>query len=745
MTPVLYPANETAFTSNGLGRLSGAISCNVHEAINGAYELVMVYPIDGIHYEDIAEGRYIYAAHDDSGVKQPFEIFEISRPFDGKVEIHAWHWSYRLNTVTVLPHVSSSAQEAVQDIKNYAANDCPFTFSTDISSTSEMTVKVPTSARSLMGGVAGSAIDTYGGEWEFLGSQCILRSQRGTDSGVTIKYGKNLTDAKKTTSTENVWTGIIPYYTDGDNCVFYNGIIYSSAKDDYAYTMVIPVDASTSFESAPTQAQLKTWGTAYVKSNAKTSLPTSIDISFVQLWQTEEYADVAPLQRLYIGDTVTIQYAKLGISNKARIVEYDYNVLLERYDSMTVGNVRADFASTVQGDIVRTTTQMSSKFAAELQRAMNAITGVSGGAFVINTDANGHPYETLWMNTDDKKTATRVIRINYEGIAMGSGYNGPFNSAWLSMDGTFDAQNINVVHLDAGSIETGLLQSTNGKVKFDVDAGTLTLGDKALRITAGNFKLDANGNVTITGTLTNNKSSLNASTNGVYIGTDGISVGTLRGGSADATGFRATSGGIVTCGGIRFFLANGGEAHYGLWAKNGGSHIGSGGPCDFNSEGSGYNYLRGGTWVYNGMRVSGGIELLGDLNFSTEHDYYINGVNEIHASGKIVCEQVIQTSDERAKEDIEDLDGAEEFVAGLRPVRYRFKGEDEYHHGFVAQEVREIADSGIVAEDADGMLGINYTDIIADLVSVVQKQREQINNLEARLARVEALLEGDWK
>lgn len=657
MTPVLYPANETAFTSNGLGRLSGAISCNVHEAINGAYELVMVYPIDGIHYEDIAEGRYIYAAHDDSGVKEPFEIFEISRPFDGKVEIHAWHWSYRLNKVTVLPHISSSAQAALQDIKNYAANDCPFTFSTDISSTSQQTVKVPTSARSLMGGVEGSVIDTYGGEWEFLGSRCILRSQRGTDSGVTIKYGKNLTDAKKTTSTENVWTGIIPYYTDGDNCVFYNGIIYSGAKDDYAYTMVIPVDASTSFESAPTQAQLKTWGDAYVRSNAKTSLPTSIDISFVQLWQTEEYADVAPLQRLYIGDTVTIQYAKLGISNKARIVEYDYNVLLERYDSMTVGNVRADFASTVQGDIVRTTTQMSSKFAAELQRATNAITGVSGGAFVINTDANGHPYETLWMNTDDKKTATRVIRINYEGIAMGGGYNGPFNSAWLSMDGTFDAQNINVVHLDAGSIETGLLQSTNGKVKFDVDAGTLTLGDKALIITAGNFQLDPSGNVTITGTIRATKGYIGGASgftidslkiyngktafgdtahSGIYIGTDGISIGLFKGGSASGTGVRISNSGLLETGGIRFFTGNGlNTARYGLWAKNGGTHIGSGGPCDFNSENSDWNYLRNRTQtglldVQGELSAHGGLKMNG-TSISGMDD--LDGSGHVHVSG----------------------------------------------------------------------------------------------------------------
>lgn len=657
MTPVLYPANETAFTSNGLGRLSGAISCNVHEAINGAYELVMVYPIDGIHYEDIAEGRYIYAAHDDSGVKEPFEIFEISRPFDGKVEIHAWHWSYRLNKVTVLPHISSSAQAAVQDIKNYAANDCPFTFSTDISSTSQQTVKVPTSARSLMGGVEGSVIDTYGGEWEFLGSRCILRSHRGTDSGVTIKYGKNLTDAKKTTSTENVWTGIIPYYTDGDNCVYYNGIIYSSAKDDYAYTMVIPVDASISFASAPTQSQLKTWGTAYVKSNAKTSLPTSIDISFVQLWQTEEYADVAPLQRLYIGDTVTIQYAKLGISNKARIVEYDYNVLLERYDSMTVGNVRADFASTVQGDIVRTTTQMSSKFAAELQRATNAITGVSGGAFVINTDANGHPYETLWMNTDDKKTATRVIRINYEGIAMGSGYNGPFNSAWLSMDGTFDAQNINVVHLDAGSIETGLLQSTNGKVKFDVDAGTLTLGDKALIITAGNFKLDSSGNVTITGTIRATKGYIGGASgftidslkiyngktafgdtkhSGIYIGTDGISIGLFNGGIASGTGVRISNSGLLETGGIRFFTGDGlNTARYGLWAKNGGTHIGSGGPCDFNSENSDWNYLRNRTQtglldVQGELSAHGGLKMNG-TSISGMDD--LDGSGHVHVSG----------------------------------------------------------------------------------------------------------------
>ena len=387
---------------------------------------------------------------------------------------------------------------------------------------------------------------------------------------------------------------------------------------------------------------------------------------------------------------------------------------------------------------------------AEIALATEWLTNADSYVYMVK-NANETIKEILFLDgTQDLSQATHVMRLNSAGLGFSkTGVNGRYTSAFVFDDvhgGHLIADVITAGSMSANRVRTGKLVSViSGAMTIDLDNGTITLGDKALRITAGNFKLDEDGNVTITGKLSNGKPSLNSSRDGVYVGTDGISVGTFKGGSASATGFKVTSGGVATLGGIRFFLANGKEAHYGLWAKNGGSHIGSGGPCDFNSEADGVNYLRGGTWVYNGMRVSGGMELLGDLNFSTEHDYYINGVNEIHASGKIVCEQVIQTSDERAKEDITALSGAEEFVAGLRPVRYRFKGEHEYHHGFVAQEVREIADTGIVAEDADGMLGISYTDIIADLVSVVQKQREQINNLEARLSRVEALLEGDLK
>ena len=389
---------------------------------------------------------------------------------------------------------------------------------------------------------------------------------------------------------------------------------------------------------------------------------------------------------------------------------------------------------------------------AEIALATEWLTNADSYVYMVK-NANGTIKEILFLDgTQDLSQATHVMRLNSAGLGFSkTGVNGRYTSAFVFDDvhgGHLIADVITAGTMSANRVRTGKLVSViSGAMTIDLDNGTITLGNKALRITAGNFKLDADGNVTITGKLSNGKPSLNSSRDGVYVGTDGISIGTFKGSSASATGFKVTDGGEVTLGGIRFFLANGNEANYGLWAKNGGSHIGSGGPCDFNSEADGVNYLRGGTWVYNGMRVSGGMELLGDLNFSTEHDYNINDVNEIYASGKITCEQVIQTSDERRKEDITDLEKAEEFILALRPVRFKFKERDGYHHGFIAQEVLEALqdDNDIVTEDKHGMYGISYTEIIADLVGICQKQQQRINDLEQRLAHLEALHEGDGK
>ena len=102
MKPILYPADETQFVSNGLGRLSDAISCKVTEERNGQYELELQYPVTGKHYDAICEERIIAARHDDTSDIQPFRIYKITRPMNGKVTVNARHMCGRLMTLRSL-------------------------------------------------------------------------------------------------------------------------------------------------------------------------------------------------------------------------------------------------------------------------------------------------------------------------------------------------------------------------------------------------------------------------------------------------------------------------------------------------------------------------------------------------------------------------------------------------------------------------------------------------------------------
>ena len=485
MKPILFPANTTNFTGEGLGHLSDAISCHVKESINGSFELEMVYPVEGRHFTDIQEGRIIYSAHDETGNPQPFDIYRISRPINRKVTVFAKHISYRLNDLVAKPFSADGLQTALAGLStNVIGVNNPFTFSSDKTNAGHFEVKVPTAVRSLMGGTEGSIIDVYGGEWEYDHFNCVLRNRRGQDNGVNIRYGKNLTDIKKVTDVTNLWTGIVPYWqgvsteSTEEIVVYYDGVIFSTLLHDmYPYDIIAAIDASSSFDEPPTPEQLLAWGRTYVQNNAKTGIPLSVKISFVQLWQTEEYKNIAPLQRLRIGDTITIFYEALGVDNVARISGYDYDVLLERYDSMTVGDIISSLASTIAKDIKGATKDLPTKtfFELAMDRATELITGGLGGHVVINRNENGQPNEILVMNTANKDTATRVMRINYEGIAFGTGYNGPFNSAWTTLDGTFNAQNINVINLNAGSIVAGILRDKNSANYWNLDTGEFRL------------------------------------------------------------------------------------------------------------------------------------------------------------------------------------------------------------------------------------------------------------------------------
>lgn len=694
MIPILYEGNETEFLTNGIGRLSDAISCTVEENLNGLYELEMQYPITGIHYGDIETDRLILATPFDGGDPQPFRIYQISRAINGIVTINAEHISYLLNRVVVMPFQATSCATALAGLKSHAANNCPFTFTTTKTGSSTFTVSEPQPLRALLGGQKGSILDVYGkGEYEFDRWAVRLSTSRGSDNGVTLRYGKNITELVRDSNISNAYTGIVPFWADadGDLVVLPEKIIWSTHRDAFAHEIIKAVDFSSEWQDIPTIAQLRARAAAYVTANEGWKLNDNIKVSFVALWQTEEYKNIAVLERVHMGDTVTVIYEALGVEASAKVIRTVYDVLLERYDEIELGTAKNTLAQAIADPILEEV-PTSSDMEQAIAHGTKLITGGLGGYVYMKPNASGQPEEVLVMDDPDYTQATKLWRFNKNGIGFSkTGYNGEYKYAW-TMDGAFYTDWVTAGRMTAALIKTGIITGQKGSMQIDVDNGTITLGNKALRITAGNFTLDSNGNVTITGKLTaqadskigpwnvtnssiwygnasfGNAAGLYFGTNGLSISnkfkvnkngdtvigakssfddsrsglwlssTSGISLGTFANGS-NGTGFRASASGRTEVGCLYFFYGGGlNTARYGLWAKDG-THIGSGGACDFNSESSGIddnpNYLRGGTYLYGGARISGGLGIGGDVVAWGRNTYNLYDVDEIHGEGQI--------------------------------------------------------------------------------------------------------------
>lgn len=484
MNPILFDASEITFDSNGLGVLSDAISCTVTEERNGAFELTLEYPISGIHYEEITNRRIIYCKPNPYASPQPFRIYRMTKPLSGRVTVYAEHISYDLSGIPVSPFTAGSASAAMLQIENSAAVDSNFTFWTDKETAAAMTVEVPSSTRSILGGNAGSVLDVYGGEYEWDGWTVRLWSARGADNGVIIRYGKNLTDLEQDENISNVATGVYPYWKDSDGNLVELPEKIVNAPGTYNFTRIIPLDLSSDFEEQPTVEQLRERAEKYVDDN-DIGIPTvSISVAFQPLDQTEEYKDLALLERVGLCDTVTVQYETLGVSAKAKCVKTEYDALLDRYTSIELGDARTNIADTIydQGKEIQELPE-SSAFLNAVNNATNWITN-GRGYMVAVKDENGNWMETVSLDTPDIKTAQNVWRWNNGGFGhSSSGYNGPYDTA-ITQDGAIVADFITAGTMSANLVRAGVLASQNNKLKFDLDNALLQT-------------FDANGNITM--------------------------------------------------------------------------------------------------------------------------------------------------------------------------------------------------------------------------------------------------------
>ena len=349
MIPILYESYETDFNTNGLGRLRDCISCVVTEERNGVYECDFNYPVSGVYFDRIQLGMIIMVRHDDTDDVQPFDIVSYTKPIEGVVTFHAVHISYRLSSLVAIGKDINSPQAAFDRFK-VAQPNMPFTFTTDKVSSGYVAAfdGTPKTVRSLLGGVEGSLLDTYGGEYEWDKWNVRYWAERGTERELVIRYGVNMVDYNEEVDYSDAYAGVVPYWagteTNGTQTVVTGKLIDSGERIYGNRLACAPLDLSDKFDSKPTKSQVETMARQWINAN-KPYLPRqSITVDFVRIADSPEYSQFAELEKCQLCDKIRVAFPDYETEGWFKIVKATYDTLQERFIEMELGTLQTTLA-----------------------------------------------------------------------------------------------------------------------------------------------------------------------------------------------------------------------------------------------------------------------------------------------------------------------------------------------------------------------------------------------------------------
>lgn len=484
MIPILYAASETDFTTNGIGLLADAVSCTVTEERNGAYEATLIYPAKGHLAEYIAEDAIIKAKANDTDEPQLFRIYKSGKQIGSNTTWNAEHISYELtgNPVERFSISGVNAEQALNRLLAAAVFKHKYTAASDITTVNKTSIADVVSVRKALGGVEGSILDTWGGEYHFNNYRIELLKARGTDNGVTIEYGKNLTDAKQERNIANIVTAIFPYakYTpEGEESEVYVSLkektLVHAGAADYAYKRCEIVDFSSEWESGTiiTEDMLRAKAEAYLE-KISTEPDINITLSYAQLKKTKDYKNIQVMESVALCDTVTVRIDKLQIEATAKIVKAKYDSLKERYDTMEIGSVRTNLTKqlTATQQEVTESIKKNQTRAEQIKKQIEqtivdvtaAITGNSGGYVVLYPEKN--PQEIYILDQPELSKAKNVWRWNLAGLGHSStGVNGKFTTA-ITADGQIVANFITAGELTGTILKAGTVYAEALDVEY---------------------------------------------------------------------------------------------------------------------------------------------------------------------------------------------------------------------------------------------------------------------------------------
>lgn len=720
MIPILYDSITEGVvpTHYGIGPLTDALSCTVHEVLNGLDELTLSYPAQGIHAEDITPGYFIKAKPNFTDDPQIFRIYKVGKTMAGKFTVNARHISYDLGGKIITTGSAGSCAAACALLNASAGN---FIISTNKTLSGAFSVSQPASVRSWFGGKEGSILDVYGpGEWKYDNYTASFLTARGVDRSVTIRYGKNLTQLSQELDMTNLVTGIYPFYIDPNGNKTIGDRVATDLILDVDRDIAIDFSGDVDPESQTSiEDQLEALANRYIQNNNLTTIANSITLDFVQMKDITERVD--------LGDTVSIYFEALGISAKAKCVETVWDVLQERYTKTTFGKTRANIADTIAAQSMQTAQAITRQ---EMNEATQLITGNRGGYVVLeDSDGDGKPDEILIMDTADKSTATKVWRWNKSGLGYSStGYEGPYGLAMTSTG-----------EIDASFLKVGVIQDQQGNSTIDMTNGAAVLNElKAKKILT---LVDANG-------VNRGHFSYTISTGAAMMlrepsgqATVSIVAGTSNDSSIMLLRSNGTSGVVISSdsllGGYATFYDLNNKPRIqmdpvvGIRVNNASRNIVLIGAAN-DSGGSVGIYNANGTQVGSFMSINSA-GYISVSNSSGTQTIYGDG-----STGSLTCVSLHQTSSRKVKKNIKPMEDSAKILE-LDAVSFDFKNKEQGtdRRGFIAEEVEKVLPNLVKPETETEPAALDYVGMIPYLQDIIKKQEARITALEEKIKSME--------
>lgn len=493
----LYKPTETDFTHNGIGILDDNIyDAVIEEELNGLYVLSFKYPLFAPHGLEI-NGQYLIKAPTPDGD----QLFRVANhaPSMGELNVFCYHVFYDLvdNLIEDTFIQDKNGQSALQQISERLQYKTKFTFSSDISkvASSRLVQKNPVEAI-LDSNQENSFVSRWGGELKRDNFNVNIMQQRGKDRGVVIQHKKDLLGYEADVDWQSPITKIMPKGFDGlllpekyINSYFIRNYInpkirvvefehIKAAIGDYVDDEdAVPLEEAYKMLRDAAQAMYDVQKVDQPKATYK--------VEFQELSQTEEYKDFAVLQRVYMGDTVTVEHKEDNINVQAKVISYKYDPVKKEYIEITLGNFKESFTNAVgkldqmQDELNKVSEMPNSILNAAKENATKLINSGFGGNVRI------YPERILIMDTKDEMTARKVWQWNINGFGYSStGINGPYNTA-ITMDGRIVADFITTGTLSGNLIRGGLITGTT--LRTDNSYNYVSIDKQFIRLMESNL------------------------------------------------------------------------------------------------------------------------------------------------------------------------------------------------------------------------------------------------------------------